>query len=61
MALQCGDFLFVGDSKVDIETAKAANIRSVGVSWGFCAKTELAAAGAQVIIDRPGELLDLVS
>jgi phosphoglycolate phosphatase len=59
MALQCSDFLFVGDSKVDIETAKEANIRSVGVSWGFCGKNELAAARAHVIIDRPDELLNL--
>jgi phosphoglycolate phosphatase len=46
---------------VDVETAKEANIRSVGVSWGFCGKNELAAAGAQVIIDRPSELLNLVA
>jgi phosphoglycolate phosphatase len=61
MGLGCEDFLIVGDSTVDIKTAAAAGIRSVGVSWGFRRRTELAEAGAEVIIDRPSEILDLVA
>ena len=48
--------LFVGDSGIDIATARAAGIRSVGVSWGFRARAELEEAGAGRIIDRAEEL-----
>ena len=52
--------LFVGDSDVDINTARAAGIRSVGVSWGFRGRIELEAANADIVIDSPGEILDLL-
>ena len=61
MGLTSEDFLFVGDSAVDIETALAAGIRSVGATWGFRGRGELEAAGAHIIIDSPGEILDLVA
>jgi len=60
MGLGCGDFLFVGDSAVDIRTAAAAQIRSVGVTWGFRGRDELAEAKADMIIDHPAEILDLL-
>ncbi len=53
--------LFVGDSDVDIETARAAGIRSVGTAWGFRGRDELAAARADIIIDSPEEILDLLA
>jgi len=49
--------VFVGDSDVDIETAKAAGMRSVGVTWGFRPREVLENAGADVIVDTPGEIL----
>jgi len=61
MGLGCEDFLIVGDSPVDIKTAAVAGIRSVGVSWGFRQSEELAKAGADIIIDTPAEILDLVA
>ena len=61
MGLSCEDFLFVGDSAVDIETALAAGMRSVGAAWGFRERGELEAAGAHIIIDSPGEILYLVA
>jgi phosphoglycolate phosphatase len=51
--------LFVGDSAIDILTAQAAGIRSAGVTWGFRQRTELEEAGADRIVDRADELLDL--
>ncbi|MCB9554849.1 MAG: HAD-IA family hydrolase [Deltaproteobacteria bacterium] len=53
--------VFVGDTAVDIETAHAAKMYPVGVSWGFRPRAELQAARASVIIDQPGELLGLLS
>ncbi|WP_297806766.1 HAD-IA family hydrolase [uncultured Alistipes sp.] len=52
--------LFVGDSGIDMQTAAAAGIRSVGVTWGFRARTELVEAGADHLIDTPAALLDLL-
>ncbi len=48
--------VFVGDSKVDVRTARAAGVAVVAVTWGFGAREDLAAAGAGVIIDRVCEL-----
>ena len=48
--------LYVGDSEVDIRTGKNAGVRTVGVAWGFRDRETLSAAGAETIIDRPGEL-----
>jgi len=50
-------FLFVGDSSVDMDTAVAAGITAVGVSWGFRDVTELTAHGADKIIYQPNEIL----
>ncbi len=51
--------LFVGDSGVDIETAKAANVESVGVTWGFRSRAELEECGADHIVDSPKEIINL--
>ncbi|MEG1622872.1 MAG: HAD family hydrolase [Alistipes sp.] len=52
--------LHVGDSGVDVLTATAAGIRSVGVTWGFRPREELVAGGADHIIDAPAEVLTLL-
>lgn len=54
------EVLYVGDSGVDIETARRACIESVGVSWGFRPVRELTAAYADHIVNKPEELRDLV-
>lgn len=51
--------LFVGDSDVDVEAARRAGTRSVGVSWGFRGRAELARAGADHLVDRPDEIVAL--
>jgi phosphoglycolate phosphatase len=55
-----GETVFMGDSEVDIETARAASCYALGVSWGFRGRELLRRAGADRIIDSPGELLDLM-
>ncbi|MCM1151079.1 MAG: HAD-IA family hydrolase [Alistipes sp.] len=52
--------LYVGDSGIDIETARAAGVRSAGVSWGFRSRSELEQARADRIVDRAEELLALL-
>ena len=54
------DCVFVGDSCVDIQTAKNSGAYDVGVSWGFRPRTELEEYGATAIIDEPNELIELL-
>ena len=52
--------LYVGDSGVDMQTARAACVRSVGVSWGFRSREELEHNAADCIVDRAEEILRYV-
>jgi phosphoglycolate phosphatase len=48
---------FVGDTNVDMKTARAAGMLAVGALWGFRSAEELAANGADVLIAAPADLL----
>lgn len=52
--------IYFGDSNVDIQTAKNAHIRAIGVTWGFRSKEELEAEGADLLIDRPDQITTLI-
>ena len=52
--------VYVGDSEVDVQTAKNSGIMCVGVTWGFRGREVLEREGADYIIDRPGELLKII-
>lgn len=52
--------LYIGDTDVDIATARNAGVTGVGVTWGFRSRDELEKAGANYIINKPEELIDLV-
>lgn len=54
------DVLYVGDSGVDIETARRACIESVGVTWGFRRRSELEEAHADHIVSDPDDIIPLV-
>jgi phosphoglycolate phosphatase len=60
VGLTPAEFLYVGDSGTDMQTATAAGMYPVGALWGFRSKDELIAAGAKELLDRPIELLNLV-
>lgn len=53
------DVLYIGDSGVDIETARRACIESVGVTWGFRDVRELRDNYADHIISDPDEIITL--
>ncbi|KZL92313.1 HAD family hydrolase [Clostridium magnum] len=53
--------VYVGDSEVDIKTAKNSKTTSVGVTWGFRDRVVLEQEGADYIIDRPEELLKIIN
>jgi phosphoglycolate phosphatase len=51
--------VFIGDSGIDMQTAKACQNYAVGVSWGLRDVEELRQNGADVIIDEPKQLLSI--
>lgn len=52
--------IYVGDSEVDIQTAKNAEIPCVSVSWGFKTRDFLLSHGAEIIADTAAEMLDCI-
>jgi phosphoglycolate phosphatase len=53
-------WLYLGDTSTDMQTANAAGMVAVGVRWGFRDADELRQAGAQHLISHPRELLELL-
>ncbi|MCD8202526.1 MAG: HAD family hydrolase [Prevotella sp.] len=51
--------VYIGDSDVDIVTAKNSGIPCISVLWGFRDKDFLLRHGATTVIESPSELLDL--
>ena len=54
------DTVYVGDSEVDVATAKNAGIDLIAVSWGFRAREELVSCGAQTVVDTAEALGEMV-
>lgn len=52
------DCVFIGDSEVDLLTAKNAELPCISVSWGFRSKETLLNSGATIILDKVEELLN---
>lgn len=50
---------YVGDEVRDIEAARAVGIKIISVGWGFSSRSLLQNALPDLILDHPGELLDL--
>lgn len=51
------DAVYIGDSEVDLETAKCAGIDEISVEWGFRDRAFLEAHGADCFVKRPEEIL----
>ncbi|HRZ87093.1 MAG TPA: HAD family hydrolase [bacterium] len=54
-------FCCVGDSDIDMKTAKAAGMRPVGVLWGFRTAEELSANGAAHLCKKAADLIELIN
>lgn len=61
VADKCGvrpeECMYVGDTNTDMQTGKAAGMYTIGVTWGFRDRAELEANHADIIIERPEQLL----
>lgn len=52
--------VYVGDSEVDIATAKNTGMDCITVAWGFRTRAEQEKAGAEVFVQKPEEILELL-
>ena len=60
LGVATADAVYVGDSEVDVATARNAGLPLAAVSWGFRGRQALAEAGAAVIVDTAVELLEVL-
>ncbi len=58
---QRGDAVMVGDTVFDVDMARAAGVRAIGVDWGYHAADELHEAGAERVFSTPDELGDYLA
>lgn len=56
-----GDYLYIGDSLVDVATARNAHLPIVACAWGFCAEQDLVAAKPDYLIREPSEILTIMN
>ncbi len=60
MGVSPANTYFVGDSVVDIQTARNAEMKAVAVTWGFREESELQAAQPDFLLDDPLDLIPLL-
>jgi phosphoglycolate phosphatase len=53
--------VMIGDTTFDMEMARAAGVRAIGVAWGYHSPDELIAAGAEAVAASPAELEELLA
>ena len=56
----CENTYFIGDTKIDMQTAKSANMTAIGVLWGFRDEKELKEHGADFIVKEPLEIINII-
>ena len=53
--------VMIGDTHYDIEMAKSAGVRAIGVAWGYHDAAELYEAGADAVAETPAHLGELLA
>ena len=54
------DFIYLGDTGTDMQTANAAGMYPVGALWGFRTAKELKENGAKALVASPLQVLKLL-
>ena len=60
LGLAPADCTVIGDSTMDLETARNAGMAAIAVSWGFHDRDRLLGAGATLLAATPAELQRLL-
>lgn len=61
LKIQPGDFIYLGDTGIDMQTANAAGMYAAGALWGFRTAEELRANGAKILVEFPLQVLELLN
>ena len=54
------EIAYVGDTSTDMKTGKGADVWTIGVLWGFRDRAELEKYKADVIVEKPSEIVSQV-
>ena len=57
LSVSADECLYIGDTGVDMDTARGAGLFGIGVTWGFRTPEELREHGARVLVSAPREIL----
>lgn len=57
-AAEAGQAVMIGDTAYDMQMARDAGVRAIGVDWGYHDPEELRAAGAEFVATTPQELAE---
>lgn len=60
LEVESSEAIYVGDSEVDVQTARNAGLPCISVLWGFRDREQLVEAGATTFIQHPSELLPVL-
>lgn len=60
MGADAQNTIYIGDSEVDVETSKNANLSCVAVTWGFRDKEVLESLNPEYIVDSPSDILRII-
>lgn len=55
------EVIYCGDSDVDMQTGKNAGVKTIGVTWGFRSREELAAYSPCLLADNPEEIYNFIA
>ena len=58
--ISMSEALYIGDHGIDMQTGKNAGATACGVTWGFHTAEELIACGADLVVDRPQQIIEYV-
>ena len=56
-----GNVYFIGDSEVDIQTARSAGMIPIAITWGYGDRDDLIAAEAALTVDTPAQLAKMIT
>ena len=58
--IEVREVVYCGDSDVDMQTGVNAGVRTIGVTWGFRTREELAAYGPWLLAEKPQDIVKKV-
>ena len=61
LGVKADESLYIGDTWIDMQTGKNLGAYTIGVLWGFRDYDELKSNGADMIVEKPDEILQYIN